>query len=195
MKLQRLLSNLKQAQVSLNSTVRYLSTENGTGFINQTLWNYAEEVRITHHTSTTRTSQQNGVVETRNRTLVEATRTMLIFSKSSLFLWAEAVASACYTQNHSLIHTRYDKTPYELLRDHKPELKYLYVFGALCYLTNDLRILGNFILKQTLESSLLVSEQHDSGPELQRLNSGYISLGLVLNKAASTSAKPSIQND
>ncbi|GKC11400.1 retrovirus-related pol polyprotein from transposon TNT 1-94 [Tanacetum coccineum] len=67
---------------------------------------------------------------------------MLIFSKSPLFLWVIAIATACYTQNRSLIHTRYNKTPYELLRDRKLELKYLYVFGALCYLTNDFEDLG-----------------------------------------------------
>ncbi|GKF12876.1 retrovirus-related pol polyprotein from transposon TNT 1-94, partial [Tanacetum coccineum] len=61
-----------------------------------------------------RTLQQNGVVERRNRTLVEAARTMLIFSKAPMFLWAEVVATACYIQNRSLIHTRHDKTPYEL---------------------------------------------------------------------------------
>ncbi|GJU64588.1 retrovirus-related pol polyprotein from transposon TNT 1-94 [Tanacetum coccineum] len=92
---------------------------------------YTKDHLITHNTSTARTPQQNGVVERRNRMLVEAARTMLIFSKSLLFLWAEAVTTACYTQNRSLIHTRYDKTPYELLRDRKPELKYLYVFDAL----------------------------------------------------------------
>ncbi|GJY34511.1 retrovirus-related pol polyprotein from transposon TNT 1-94 [Tanacetum coccineum] len=73
----------------------------------------------------------------RNRMLVEVARTMLIFSKSSLFLWAEVAATACYTQNRSLIHTYYNKTPYELLRDQKPDLKFLYVFGVLCYPTND----------------------------------------------------------
>ncbi|GKB10461.1 retrovirus-related pol polyprotein from transposon TNT 1-94 [Tanacetum coccineum] len=133
---------LKQAQVSLNATVRYLRTDNGTEFLNQNLRNYTEDVGITHHTSTARTPQQNGVVERRNRTLVEAARTMIIFSKSSLFLWAEVVATACYTQNRSLIHTRYNKTPYELLRDRTPELKYLHVFGALCYLTNDFEDIG-----------------------------------------------------
>ncbi|GKC27446.1 retrovirus-related pol polyprotein from transposon TNT 1-94, partial [Tanacetum coccineum] len=121
----------KQAQVSLNATVRYLRTDNGIEFLNQTLQNYKEDVGITHMTSTARTLQQNGIFERCNHTLVEATRTMLIFSKSLLFLWAEAVTTACYTQNRSLIHTRYDKTPYELLRDRKPELKYLYVFDAL----------------------------------------------------------------
>ncbi|GJX68110.1 retrovirus-related pol polyprotein from transposon TNT 1-94 [Tanacetum coccineum] len=67
---------------------------------------------------------------------------MLIFSKSLLFLWAEAVATAFYTQNRSLIHTRYNKTPYELLRDRIPELKYLHIFGALCYPTNNFEDLG-----------------------------------------------------
>ncbi|GJR37904.1 retrovirus-related pol polyprotein from transposon TNT 1-94 [Tanacetum coccineum] len=61
-----------------------------------------------------RTPQQNGVVERWNRTLVEAARTMLIFSKAPMFLWAEAVATACYTKNRSFIHTRHNKTPYEL---------------------------------------------------------------------------------
>nr|GEZ73989.1 retrovirus-related Pol polyprotein from transposon TNT 1-94 [Tanacetum cinerariifolium] len=62
-----------------------------------------------------RTPQQNGVVERRNCTLVEAARTMLIFSKAPMFLWADAVATACYTQNRSLIYTHHHKTPYELL--------------------------------------------------------------------------------
>ncbi|GJZ77419.1 retrovirus-related pol polyprotein from transposon TNT 1-94, partial [Tanacetum coccineum] len=97
---------LKQAQVSLNAIVRYLRTVNSTEFLNQTLRNYTKDVGITHITSTTRTPQQNVVVERRNHTLVEAARTMLIFSKSLLFLWAKAVATACYTQNRSLIHTR-----------------------------------------------------------------------------------------
>ncbi|GJR51912.1 retrovirus-related pol polyprotein from transposon TNT 1-94, partial [Tanacetum coccineum] len=71
-----------------------------------------------------RTPQQNGVVKRRNRTLVEAARTMLIFSKTLMFLWAEAVATACYTQNRSLIHTRHNKTLYELVHDKKPDLTF-----------------------------------------------------------------------
>ncbi|GJZ93628.1 integrase, catalytic region, zinc finger, CCHC-type containing protein [Tanacetum coccineum] len=133
---------LKQAQVSLNATVRYLHTDNGTEFLNQKLQNYMEYVGITHMTSTARTLQQNSVVKRRNHTLVEAARTMLIFSKSLLFIWVEAVATACYTQNRSPIHTHYNKTPYELLRDRKLELKYLYIFGALCFPTNDFEDIG-----------------------------------------------------
>nr|GEW88940.1 hypothetical protein [Tanacetum cinerariifolium] len=89
-----------------------------------------------------RTPQQNSVVERRNRTLVEAARTMLIFSKALMFLWAEAVATACYTQNRSLIHTCHHKNPYELVHNKKPDLTFSRVFGALCYPTNDSEDLG-----------------------------------------------------
>nr|GEZ65951.1 retrovirus-related Pol polyprotein from transposon TNT 1-94 [Tanacetum cinerariifolium] len=89
---------------------------------------YYEEVGISHQTSMDHTPQQKGVVERRNCTLVEAARTMLIFSKASLFLWVEAVATACYTQNRSLIRKRHNKTPYELLHDRKPELSYLHLW-------------------------------------------------------------------
>nr|GEX51355.1 Gag-Pol polyprotein [Tanacetum cinerariifolium] len=88
-------------------------------------------------TTVLRTPQQNDVVERQNRTLVEAAQTMLIFSKAPMFMWAEAVATACYTQNRSFIHTRHNKTPYELVHNKKPDLTFLRVFGALCYPTND----------------------------------------------------------
>ncbi|GJR68217.1 retrovirus-related pol polyprotein from transposon TNT 1-94 [Tanacetum coccineum] len=78
----------------------------------------------------------------RNRTLVEAARTMLIFSRLPEFLWAEAVATTCFTQNRSIIHTRYNKTPYELLRGRKPNIAYFHVFGSLCYPMNDRDDLG-----------------------------------------------------
>ncbi|GJV89838.1 retrovirus-related pol polyprotein from transposon TNT 1-94 [Tanacetum coccineum] len=87
--------------VGLNKTAQFVRTDNGTEFINKNLTDYYESVGITHEKTVLRTPQQNGIVERRNRTLVEAARTMLIFSKAPLFLWAEAVATACYTQNHA----------------------------------------------------------------------------------------------
>ncbi|GKB96819.1 retrovirus-related pol polyprotein from transposon TNT 1-94, partial [Tanacetum coccineum] len=128
---------LKKIQVHLIKTIRNIRTDNGTEFVNQTLKAYYEDAEIFHQTSIARTPQQNAVVERRNRTLVEASRMMLIFSKALLFRWAEVVATACYTQNHSLIQKCHNKTPYELLHDRKPDLMYFYVFGALCYPTND----------------------------------------------------------
>nr|GEV94125.1 hypothetical protein [Tanacetum cinerariifolium] len=79
----------------------------------------------------------NGVVKQRNRTLVEAARTMLIFSRAPLFLWAEAIATACFTQNRSIIYRRFNKTSYELINGRKPYISFLHVFGALCYPKND----------------------------------------------------------
>nr|GFC00047.1 retrovirus-related Pol polyprotein from transposon TNT 1-94 [Tanacetum cinerariifolium] len=82
------------------------------------------------------------VVERRNRTLVEAARTMLIFSRAPLFLWAEAIAAACFTQNRSIIHRRFNKTPYELINGKKPDILFLNIFGALCYPKNDREDIG-----------------------------------------------------
>ncbi|GKA93669.1 retrovirus-related pol polyprotein from transposon TNT 1-94 [Tanacetum coccineum] len=103
---------------------------------------YYEEVEISHQTSVARTPQQSGVVKRQNCTLVEAACTVLIFSKALLFLWAEAVMTAYYTQNRSLIRKRHNKTPYKLLHDKKPDISYLHIFGALYYPTNDNEDLG-----------------------------------------------------
>ncbi|GKA97377.1 retrovirus-related pol polyprotein from transposon TNT 1-94 [Tanacetum coccineum] len=85
---------LKMIQVRLQVTVRRIKTDNGTEFVNQTLREYYEKIGISHETSVARSLQQNGFVERRNRTLIEAARTMLIYAKAPLFLWAEAVATA-----------------------------------------------------------------------------------------------------
>ncbi|GJW00902.1 ribonuclease H-like domain-containing protein [Tanacetum coccineum] len=83
----------------------------------------------------------------KTKTLVEDARTMLIYANAPLFLWDEAVATTCYTQNHYLIRIRYRKTPYELLHERKPDLSYLYLFGALCYPINDNEDLGKLKAK------------------------------------------------
>ncbi|GKD77252.1 putative ribonuclease H-like domain-containing protein [Tanacetum coccineum] len=70
---------LKKIQVLLQAPVIIIRTDNGTKFTNQVLKAYFDSVDISHQTSSVRTPQQNGFVERRNRTLVEATRTMLIF--------------------------------------------------------------------------------------------------------------------
>nr|GEX01543.1 retrovirus-related Pol polyprotein from transposon TNT 1-94 [Tanacetum cinerariifolium] len=94
------------------------------------------------------------MAERRNRTLMEAAQTMLIFSKALMFLWVEVVATACYTKNRSLIHTHHNKTPYELVHDKKPGLTFLRVFGALCYPTNDSEDLGK--LQPTADIGIFV---------------------------------------
>nr|GEV83619.1 hypothetical protein [Tanacetum cinerariifolium] len=121
--------------------------DNGTAFVNQTLREYYEQVGISQETFVAWSPQQNDVVEKRNHTLIEADRTMLIYARALLFLWAEAVATACFTQNHSIIRLRHSKTPYELLHNKLPDLSYFHVFGALCYPTNDSEDLGKTRVK------------------------------------------------
>nr|GEZ35186.1 retrovirus-related Pol polyprotein from transposon TNT 1-94 [Tanacetum cinerariifolium] len=165
---------LKMIQVRIKVPVRRIRTDNETEFVNQTLRDYYEEVDISHETSVARSSQQNMVVERRNRTLIEATRTMLIYAQAPLFLWAEAVATACFTQNRSIIRLRHGKTPYELLHSKIPDLSFFHVFGALCYPTND---------------------SENLGPALNEMTPTTLSSGLVQKSSPSTPFVPPSRND
>ncbi|GJU79077.1 retrovirus-related pol polyprotein from transposon TNT 1-94 [Tanacetum coccineum] len=89
----------------------YSRTDNGTKFVNQTLREYYEKVGISHKTSVARSLQQNGVVERRNRTLIEAARTMLIYAKALLFLWAEAVATAYFDELTAMAYEHRNSEP------------------------------------------------------------------------------------
>nr|GFC49598.1 integrase, catalytic region, zinc finger, CCHC-type, peptidase aspartic, catalytic [Tanacetum cinerariifolium] len=148
-----------------------LVRDNGTEFVNQTLREYYEQVNISHETSVARSPQQNDVVERRNRTLIEAARTVLIYARALFFLWAEVVATACYTQNCSIIRLCYGKTPYELLHDKLLDLSFFHVFGALCYPANDSENFGK------------LQPKADIGPAL---HAATISSGLVPNLTSST---------
>ncbi|GJS10366.1 retrovirus-related pol polyprotein from transposon TNT 1-94 [Tanacetum coccineum] len=153
---------IAQAQLNYKAKVCKIRTDNGTEFKNTTLKAHYEKLGIMQQFSIARTPQQNGVVERRNRTLVEAARTMLIFSRLPEFLWAEAVATTCFTQNRSIIHTRYNKTPYELLRGRKPNIAYFHVFGSLCYPTNDRDDLGKMKPKADIDVFIGYSETSTS---------------------------------
>nr|GEW64591.1 retrovirus-related Pol polyprotein from transposon TNT 1-94 [Tanacetum cinerariifolium] len=182
---------ITQIQVGLNKTVRYVCTDNGTEFVNHTMTEYYERIGIFQQKSIPRTPQQKGVVERRNRTLVEAARTMLIYSKALMFLWAEVVATACYTQNRSLIHTRHHKTLYELVHNKKPDHTFFRVFGALCYPTNDNEDLGK--LQPTADTGIFVGyapSKKGTGPALTFLTPRQISSGLVPNPVLATPYAP-----
>ncbi|GJT93340.1 putative zinc finger, CCHC-type containing protein [Tanacetum coccineum] len=124
-------------QRNLSSPRNFCGTDRGTEFLNKTLNAFFKEEGIEHQTSTPRTPEQNGVVERRNRTLVEAARTMLSASKLPVFFWAEAIATACYTQNRSIIILTHEKMAYHIINDRKPSIKHLHIFCCTCYLTRD----------------------------------------------------------
>nr|GEW75262.1 putative ribonuclease H-like domain-containing protein [Tanacetum cinerariifolium] len=92
---------------------------------------------IKHRTSTARTPEQNSIVERRNHTLVEATRTMLSAAKVPLFFWDEAIATTCFTQNRSLVIPRHEKTSYHIIDGRKLSVKFFHIFGSLCYIVGD----------------------------------------------------------
>jgi hypothetical protein len=139
-----LINLLKRLQVLHGMQVRVIRSDNGTEFKNSTIEDYLASVGITHNFSAPRTPQQNGVVERKNRTLVEAARTMLNASGLPLSFWAEAVSTACYTQNRSLVVKRQEKTPYQLLYNKRPNIKFFHVFGCKCYVLNDREPIGKF---------------------------------------------------
>ncbi|GKF53174.1 putative ribonuclease H-like domain-containing protein [Tanacetum coccineum] len=146
---------MKRITVLLQSPVIIIRTDNGTEFKNQILKEYFDSVGISHQGSSVRTPQKNGVVERRNRTLVEAARTMLIFSHAPLFLWDEAIATACYTQNRSIIHRRFNKTPYELING-RNRISPSFMYSKLFVIPNMIvEILGSLVQKVILASSLV----------------------------------------
>ncbi|GKE33455.1 retrovirus-related pol polyprotein from transposon TNT 1-94 [Tanacetum coccineum] len=111
-----------------------------------------------------------------------------------MFLWAEVVATVCNTQNRPLIHTRHNKTPYELVHDKKPDLIFFRIFGALCYPTNDSEYLG--ILQATSDIRIFIGyTPNKKGPEPILLMSGQISSGLVPNPIPTVPYVPPTNKD
>ncbi|GJR52266.1 retrovirus-related pol polyprotein from transposon TNT 1-94 [Tanacetum coccineum] len=117
-----------------------------------------------HQTSTPRTPEQNGVVERQNRTLVEAARTMLSAFKLPLFFWAEAIATACYTQNRSIIIPTHRKRHITSLIDRKPSTNTFTYYGCTCYLTKRWRKIWDKFKKKVIRaiSGILHSIKVDS---------------------------------
>ncbi|GKD11624.1 retrovirus-related pol polyprotein from transposon TNT 1-94 [Tanacetum coccineum] len=129
--------NLLHMDLYLQAQVITVRTDRGTKFLNKTLHAYFKEEGIEHQTSTPQTPEPNGVVESRNHTLVEVAQTMLSTAKLPLFFWAEAIATECYTQNRSIIIPTHEKTAYHIINGRKPSTRHLHIFGCTCYLTRD----------------------------------------------------------
>ncbi|XP_035844043.1 uncharacterized protein LOC110906425 [Helianthus annuus] len=116
--------------------VKSIRSDNGSKFKNQTFISFCAEKGIHLQYSAARTPQQNGVAERKNRTFIEAARTMLVDSKLPIIFWAEAVNTACYVLNRVLIVKPHGKTAYELLFKRKPLIDFFRPFGCSCTLLN-----------------------------------------------------------
>src|SRR5437667_2200108 len=118
----QIINHVKKVENESSVKVRVLRTDNGTEFRNSIVMGFCESQGINQEFSALRTPQQNGVVERKNRTLIEAARTMLNDSKLPTYFWPEAILTACFTENRSLITKSLNKTPYEIMKGRKPSI-------------------------------------------------------------------------
>nr|GEU69824.1 retrovirus-related Pol polyprotein from transposon TNT 1-94 [Tanacetum cinerariifolium] len=124
--------------------VKIIRCDNGEEFRNKEMNDFCSQKGIKREFSNARTPQQNGVAEKRNRTLIEAARTMLADAKLPVTFWAEAVNTACYVQNRVLVNKSHNKTPYELFNGRSPAIGFFKLFGCHVMILNTLDNLGKF---------------------------------------------------
>nr|GEX02285.1 hypothetical protein [Tanacetum cinerariifolium] len=128
----------------LSLKVKIIKSDNKTKFKNNDLNQFCGMKGIKREISVPRTPQQNGITERKNRTLIEAARTMLKDSLLPIPFWAETVNTACYVQNRVLVTKPQNKTPYELLLGRTPSIGFMRHFGCLVTIHNTLDPLGKF---------------------------------------------------
>nr|GEX53193.1 retrovirus-related Pol polyprotein from transposon TNT 1-94 [Tanacetum cinerariifolium] len=156
---------LKMIQVRLKVPVHHIRTDNGTDFVNQTLREYYEEFGISHETSVARSSQQNGVIKRRNRTLIEAARTIENLRKLQL------------------------KADIKIFVGYAPIKKAFRIYNRRT------RRIAETIHVDFDELTAMASEQSSSGPALNEMTPATISLGLVQKSSSSTPYVPPLRND
>nr|GEZ54263.1 hypothetical protein [Tanacetum cinerariifolium] len=135
------IENLKELKVKI------IRCDNGGEFRNKEVNDFCLKKGIKREFSNARTPQQNKVAERRNRTLIEAARTMLADAKLPVTFWAEAVNTACYVQNRVLVNKSQNKTPYELFNGITPAIGFLKPFSCHVMILNILDNLGKFKTK------------------------------------------------
>ncbi|GJX18407.1 putative ribonuclease H-like domain-containing protein [Tanacetum coccineum] len=128
----------------VDKKVKIIRCDNGTEFKNKVMSEFCKKKGIKREFSVARTPQQNGVAKRRNRTLIEAAKTMLADSKLPTTFWAEAVNTACYVQNKVLVVNPHNKTLYELFRGRTPALSFMRLFGCHVTILNTLDYLGKY---------------------------------------------------
>ena len=111
-------------------TIKRLRSDNDSKFKNTRFDELCDDFGIRHQFSTKYTPQSNGLVERKNRTLIDMARSMLSEYNVSDSFWAEAINTACYCSNRLYCHQQLEKTPYELLNGRKPNIPYFRVFGC-----------------------------------------------------------------
>ncbi|GJW56435.1 putative ribonuclease H-like domain-containing protein [Tanacetum coccineum] len=180
---------IKEIENLVDKKVKIIRSDNGTEFKNKVMDDFCREKGIKREYSVARTPQQNGVAERRNRTLIEAARTMLADSKLPTTFWAEAVSTACYVQNMVLVVKPHNKIPYELFRGLKPALNFMRPFGCHVTILNTLDNLGKFDGKSDEENKPMIEGNglkwlFDIDSLTQSMNYVPIAVGTISNESA-----------
>jgi hypothetical protein len=166
---------LRRAQNEFELKVKKIRSDNGSEFKNLKVEEYLEEEGIKHEFSAPYTPQQNGVVERKNRMLIDIAITMLGEYKTPERFWSEAMNTACHAINRLYLHRLLKKTSYELLTGNKPNASYFRVFGSKCYILVKKGIHSKFAPK-AVEGFLL---GYDSNTKVYRVFNKSSGLGEV----------------
>ncbi|GJX89778.1 retrovirus-related pol polyprotein from transposon TNT 1-94 [Tanacetum coccineum] len=135
----------KKIQNQLGCYIVAIRMDHGREFDNEVQFGaFCDAQSITHNFSAPHTLQSNGVVERKNCTLQEMSRTMLNEKSIPQKFWCNAVDTLIYILNKILIQPILGKTPYEIFRARKPSLKYFEVFGRKCFILNTQDYLTKF---------------------------------------------------
>ncbi|GJZ39578.1 putative ribonuclease H-like domain-containing protein [Tanacetum coccineum] len=135
---------ITEIENQLDHKVKVIRCDNGTKFKNSIMNQFCEMKGIKREFSVARTPQQNGVAERKNRTLIEAARTMLVDFKLPTTFWAEADNTACYVLNRVLVIKPHNKTPYELICGRPPLIDFMKPFVCPVTILNTRDHLGKF---------------------------------------------------
>jgi transposase InsO family protein len=127
--------------------IKNIRSDNGTEFKNSQIEGFLEEEGIEHEFFSPYSHQQNGVVERKNRTLMDMARTMLEEYKTLDRFWAEAINSTCYSINRLYLHQILKKTSYELPVKSQMFLIIEFLGGSALFLLKEVEI-QNLLLKQ-----------------------------------------------
>ncbi|KAG5666630.1 hypothetical protein PVAND_014646 [Polypedilum vanderplanki] len=128
----KVIEYIESIKVKFGRKMKIFRSDRGTEYTNSRLQDYLRSEGIKFQSTVGYAPEQNGIAERKNRTLMEAARTMLFDSKLPKFLWAEAVNEACYNQNRLVSKLR-NETPYEVYNKKKQYFKDFHIFGSEVY--------------------------------------------------------------
>jgi hypothetical protein len=185
---------MRRAQNEFELKIKKVRSDNGTEFKNTSVEEFLSEEGIKHEFSVPYTPQQNGVVERKNQTLIEATRTMLDEYQTPDNFWAEAVNTVCHAINRLYLHKIYKKTAYELLTGNKPKVDYFRVFGCKCFILNK-KVKSSKFAPRVDEGFLLGYASNAHGYRVFNNTTGLVEIAIDMTFDESNSSQGHISND